>query len=319
MPIILTIQPDPRDFRSVLAHLAATLDHFILLAPTADAIDAPSNQILTAHNSAFFPLGTIFNLTPAGVLIPKQDPAILFEKFTPESDRKIPPKLGRPRYALRKGRGVWYLIFDYGEAVIRHEQGMFYVVWLLYHPYADPIHALDLMAKVPEIYRQQRAITELPHPTSGDIVQLPSDSRLQQRSLALDDREAMRRHRKQQLELKAELESGKLHGKAKEEAAEKYEQLTNWLYENALRSKDGAHRAAESVRKSIKRVHSDLAATVDPDGAPNPVLRAFADHIDKYILAPSTRRARTGRGATTWEYDPPPGVTWYSTPNATRS
>src|SRR5262245_53439630 len=55
-------------------------------------------------------------------------------------------------HSLRKGLGFWTITFNGQDAIVKHERGIFYVAWLLTHPPQHPIHALDLMAKIPEIY-----------------------------------------------------------------------------------------------------------------------------------------------------------------------
>ena len=98
----------------------------------------------------------------------------------------------KPRYSIRKGFGVWHLVFDGKEAILKHERGIFYVAYLLTHPPEQPIHALDLMAKIPEIYRQQLGLAEMVDPATGKMVTMASHARLQERSLALDDVKALR-------------------------------------------------------------------------------------------------------------------------------
>jgi hypothetical protein len=78
----------------------------------------------------------------------------------------------------------------------------------------------------------------------------------------------------------------------------------------------GAQRAVDTVRKAIRRFHHGLSQAVNTDGNPHPVLRPFADHLQKHLLSPSARysgpgitSAKTGfPGCLT--YEPPPGVSW---------
>src|SRR5207244_7707195 len=85
-----------------------------------------------------------------------------------------------------KGHGVWKLTFDGQEAEMKHEQGIFYVAWLLANPPSQPIHALDLAAKIPGIYRQHLGLTEIIDPATGKAASLQSHARLQERNLGLD-------------------------------------------------------------------------------------------------------------------------------------
>ncbi len=183
---------------------------------------------------------------------------------------------------------------------------MFYVAWLLYHPPDHPIHAIDLAAKVPEIYRQQLGLPTLVDPFTGKTVQLQSDARLQERSLALDDREAIRRLFKKQQELEAILDSDASEPE-KAEALRDLEQIYQFQKHHARRTTDTATRTVRSVRRAITRLQHHLQATTDVTGQPNPALRAFANHIQRQILIPSARHtAHPG----CFTYEPPPDIHW---------
>src|SRR5437868_7119258 len=65
------------------------------------------------------------------------------------------------RYVICKGSGFWQITFDGETAVIKHERGMFYVGYLLLHPFETSIHAVDLMSKIPEMYRKQLGLGEI--------------------------------------------------------------------------------------------------------------------------------------------------------------
>src|SRR5207249_3992091 len=111
------------------------------------------------------------------------------------------------RYSLRKGHGFWTLTFDGQQTVLKHEKGILYVSWLLHNPPEHPIHAVDLMAKIPEIYRHQLGIAQLSDPITGKSAPLSSDARIQERSLALDDAQTMRALLRKEKELEAILDS----------------------------------------------------------------------------------------------------------------
>jgi hypothetical protein len=63
-------------------------------------------------------------------------------------------------------------------------------------------------------------------------------------------------------------------------------------------------------------LHDRLASSKDGDGRPHPVFRAFAEHLEKHLLIPSSRYsgrkgARTVAGvAGCFTYEPPDGVAW---------
>src|ERR1043166_497323 len=78
-----------------------------------------------------------------------------------------PPTTPAPRYAIRKGLGVWKLIFDGQETELGHERGIFYVAHLLTNPPQHPIHALALIAKIPELYRNQLGLQQIADPATA--------------------------------------------------------------------------------------------------------------------------------------------------------
>jgi hypothetical protein len=192
-------------------------------------------------------------------------------------------------FALRKGLGFWELTFDSRHADIKHERGIFYVAWLLTHRPPHPIHALDLISKIPEIYRHQLGLTHITDPGTGKQATLESGARFQERSLSLDDAESLRALFRKQKELEAILDDESESEPAKHEALLELEAIAEFLKQYGRRTQTNAQRAADSVRKSITRFHHHLAGAKDADGNPHPVLVPFADHIEKCILIPSRR------------------------------
>lgn len=90
IPVILTIQTDRVAFRQVVSALAARLrGPFLLIAPTADFMDAPSKDVLTGACAAFLPLDPSLVLTPQGTLRATRDPEALLAAIKP--DEKEPP------------------------------------------------------------------------------------------------------------------------------------------------------------------------------------------------------------------------------------
>ena len=221
-----------------------------------------------------------------------------------------------PRYSLRKGRGAWTIIFNGQSAPMKHEKGLLYVAWLLTHPSAEPIHALDLAAQVPSIYRQQLGITSILDDKTGKAVTLETTARLQERSPALDDLEAARRLYKKQQELERILEDDSATKPEKAEALSELEHLYEFQRQHAMRGKGNAEKLVRAVRVAVTRLHTNLAKATDATGQPHPVLRPFADHLAKYLITPSARYngrmgARTRAGvAGRFTYEPPEGVTW---------
>jgi hypothetical protein len=328
IPAILTIHWDSNSFRRTVAELVARLGKpFILFSPTSCHMDAASLELLHHARAAFFPLDSNLTINPDGTLAPTTPPPELFAPVRPQpSTLNHPPAIAlptarqpsttpRPRYALVKGLGVWHLIFDGQEADIRHGKAIFYVAWLLYNPPEHPIHALDLIAKIPEIYRQQLGLPTIFDHTTGQPVPLERHARLQERSLALDDREALRRLYRKEKELETILDSDASEPE-KAEALRELEAIAQFQSQHIRGTQAATQRVARSVRMALKRLHHNLAAALDETGQPHPALRPFATHIQKYILLPSARysghggpNARTGL-AGCFTYEPPPGTTW---------
>ena len=318
VPVILTMQTNHQDFRTVASELGFRQGRpYILFAPTT-ALQTTVSQELIAHaKAALFTLDSTLTLRANGTIASTRDPAELFAQFTPEPEKRpthsAPPK---PRYALRKGLGVWHLVFDYQEADIRHEKGIFYVAWLLYNPPEHPIHALDLAAKVPEIYRQQLGLPPLVDPVTGKATVLPSTARIQERSLALDDAQAMRRLYRKEKELEAILDADDATEPEKAEALRELEEIVEFQRHHASRTTDAAQKAVWAVRNAIRRFHQNLLSATSPNGDPHPVLRQFANHLQTNLLLASARfsgpNARRARGPTagSFTYEPPATLTW---------
>jgi hypothetical protein len=235
-----------------------------------------------------------------------------------EGTKRTKRTLGMERgaeYALRKGLGCWDLWFEGQHAVVRHEQGIFYVAWLLMHP-GETIHALDLAAKIPEIYRKQLGLAAIVEGTAESASSLPSHARLQERSLALDDAEAMRALLRKEKELEAVLEDESESEPVKQEALRELEAIAQFQREHGRRSKDSARRAADAVRRAIRRLHQRLDSALDRDGSPHTVLRPFAAHLREHLIIPSARycgpAAKRARGplAGCFTYESPAGVVW---------
>jgi hypothetical protein len=297
VPVILTIQNEYDELRSVIAELGMRLHQkpFILLAPTTNLLTATSQELLADAHAGFFGLDSILTLSENGTLLPKRAPGEIFAAFSPASSLSISHSaLCTPKYALRKSLGVWHLIFDGKQAYLRHERGLFYVAWLLYNPPEQPIHAIDLMAKIPEFYRKQLGLTSIADPVTGKAAPLLSGARIQERSLALDDRQTMRALFHKEKELEAILDSDDESEPVKAEALRELEQIAEFQRQHGRGSRDSARRAAHAVRSAIVRFHEHLHGAVGQDGGPHPVLRCFAEHINKHILIPSARYAGHG-------------------------
>ncbi len=203
-------------------------------------------------------------------------------------------------YALRRGLGFWQLTFEDRQAVFKHELGALYVACLLLDPPREPIHAVALALKARE--------------RSGDAA--GAGEIVQQRSLGLEDAEAVRALWRRQRELERVLEDDDQIEPVKAEALRELEEVTEFLRKSPWRSRGGAERCVRAVTAAIKRLQARLARAVDATGRPHPVLQGFARHLYEHLLVPSGRGRSYARGWAAAEYpgcftyEPPPGVVW---------
>lgn len=312
LPVILTIRHDRDAFRQAVTALAAHLrGRFILFAPTADFMDAPARQLLAASNVVFLPLAATVRLSATGLLTTLKTFPELLE--TQGRSPAVPPP---PRFALIKGRSSWTLTFDGKTTPVRHEKGIFYVAYLLQNPPREPIHALDLAVKVPEIYRKQLGVAAATDQTTGETVPLDRHARIQERSLGLDALESAKAVWKAQQKWEAVLDDEHATEPEQAEALRKLEEIAQFQRRYAEHSKSNADNLVRAVRRAITRFYDGALQALDKDGKPHPVLTPFAEHLHEHLLKPSARfsgryrsRSRTGV-AGCFTYEPPPGVTW---------
>jgi hypothetical protein len=211
------------------------------------------------------------------------------------------------RYSIRRGLRIWHVTFDAQVTDIHHERGMFYAAELLLNPPEQPIHAIELIAKIPEFHRKQLGLTQICDPSSGKVLPVLSGSRMQQRSLSIDDAQAVRALLRKQKELETILDSDGASEPEKAEALRELEPLYQFLRTHSSRTRDSAQNAADTVRTALWRLQRRLSNAVDTNGQPHPVLRPFGEHLLRFILLPSARQA-----AGCFTYEPPPGVFWVS-------
>jgi hypothetical protein len=207
-------------------------------------------------------------------------------------------KIKNQKYSLKRGLGFWELTFKGEHAILKHEQGLAYVSYLLTHP-NEPIHGLALALKI-------RALR------NGE----PADSAqvIQERALALDDAEAARSLFRKQRALEELVEDELQSDQAKAYAYRDLEAIYAFQKKNLSRTTSVAQKASHSVGMAIKRLQQRLAKAVNADGTPNKVLRRFAAHIKQYILIPSGRGNHGGMRVQGcggfFNYELPPTVVW---------
>jgi hypothetical protein len=274
---------------------AATPPISHLPSPTAGPIPAPS------------PLSSL--------LSPARSPVV--RSLPPGSPAPSPfSLLPSPSYSLRSDLGFWQLTFEGQFAIIKHERGLLFVAYLLLNPPEHPTHATDLIARIPELCRQQHGLTQIVDPATGLPIQLDSGAHLQQASLGHDDAELTRALLKEEKKLYALIDDPEEIEPVKAEALRRLEELAAFQKQHSRRSVNTAQQLVRTIRQAISRLYLHLAAATDRQGNPHPVLRPFAEHINNYLIKPSARfassgspHARTGL-AGCFTYEPPQGVIW---------
>jgi len=229
---------------------------------------------------------------------------------------------GRSRYIFRRRRGLWLVVFDGEEAQFKHEKGAEYVTRLLAE--RGPFHALDLASKASgggaggAVSSSPGRVNRTNRPREAASLKevLDVGGTVQERSAALDEREAREALMEQRRRLEAVANDEKAPVLKRAAARLDLEAIAKFLRSEPRRPTDEAQRAVRAVRMAIKRFHRNLLAAVDERGRPDRVLAAFADHLEKHLLVPSARysgaRAREARGemAGNFVYERPEGISW---------
>jgi len=237
--------------------------------------------------------------------------------ITPSLHHSTTPTLqSAPRYALRRGLGFWDLTFAGQHATLKHEQGIFYVAFLLNNPPQQPLHGMALAVEVTATYGDCPVATEILDPATGRTVVVGKHARIEERSLALDDAEAAAALRSKQRQLEAILDDENQIEPVKAEALRDLEAIYAYQRKGQPRIYDITQKAVRSVRTAIQRFHQRLVQEAEAQGHLDTVLGPFAAHLKQYLLIPSARysgrdRARAREGlAGCFTYEPPPGVMW---------
>jgi hypothetical protein len=196
------------------------------------------------------------------------------------------------RYELREEFGGWRLVFDGRERLLGHTKGLAYVAVLLVDRPGEAIHA-----------------TELANRAFGDAV-------VEQRNLAADDREAARRMAETRRKCQAVIDDPGASEVERQEARGELDGIVEWARSQVRGTEGNEQRQVRAIRQAIRRLLWRLRAARDGEGAPDAVLRAFGEHLERYLCQPSGRRARDGALrvraglAGRFIYEAPEGVRW---------
>jgi len=90
LPIVLSIQHEPDEFRSALTELAVRLrEGFVVLAPTSRWFDVRSKELLASAKAGFFDLESHVALLPGGKLDARRSAGELFAGHLPEKKELV--------------------------------------------------------------------------------------------------------------------------------------------------------------------------------------------------------------------------------------
>ena len=123
----------------------------------------------------------------------------------------------------------------------------------------------------------------IPDPITGKPSPLPAHARIQERSLALDDVQALRALTRKERELEAILDDDDQSEPVKAEALRELEDIAAFLKQHSGRTATNAQRAVRAVRRAITRFHQSLTTTLNRNGSSHPVLHPFAAHLNQYL------------------------------------
>jgi len=200
--------------------------------------------------------------------------------------------LPSPRYLLRRGAGLWRVVFDGMEGEIKFGRGISLVAYLLFNPPLGGLHG-----------------TELAKLAFGHEVVLEA-------SLGADGDSTLQLIREKAIECMAVLRDRSASAIENAEAKEELEQLADALKMTGANSEGGADKQVRAVRRAIDRLIDNLREAKDRKDDPNLALRAFGEHLHKYLWIPSARfsgnrHSRTRAGvAGTFTYERPDGIMW---------
>ncbi len=148
VPVFLTIQTEPEDLRGAIAELVARLqDRFILLAPTANHLNATCRELLSHAKAAFFPLDSTVHFTEHATFRPAKAPGELFAQFNPQPEASVAQDTARKAMAIIRA-------LDFGPPPTP------LTVFRLYCLQGLSVHriALELDSSPPTISRRLKAI-----------------------------------------------------------------------------------------------------------------------------------------------------------------
>jgi hypothetical protein len=178
------------------------------------------------------------------------------------------------------------------------------------------VKKLNLAAKYSSPRSPGGSDIEIYDPATGHYEPLSSLEPVHEGALAADDLEARRTYQARARELRETIGDPTESERAKVAAREELKAITAHLRRDSRPVRDPTKAAADAVRIGIHRFLRNLVGRGDTVASPLRVRQAFAKHLERYLLVPSSRYAAPGvrkaRGELTGclLYDPPAETRW---------
>jgi len=188
------------------------------------------------------------------------------------------------RFLIQRGVNTWRVVFDGVELPgLGKDRGMFFVAYLAGKAGDDPIHALDLEAKVSRFYRKDCGLPEIVNPEGEEPVTVNADAVLQEYDLNRDNGRLAELMRIEERNAVATIENQKASRAAKAEALKKVQAIREYRVNHFGKNSSPANDAAKRVRTAIDRL-LDALSDMKPGGAKEArAVSAFADFIRQNI------------------------------------
>ncbi len=297
VPVVMGLAESDGRFRAMVAELVARLRKpFVLVTPTSRSLDGNTQTLLTSGQAEFLDLQSHLTMSADGSLVASEAAMEVLARMGRPAALNIPPRVTpaepKPQYLLRKGQGVWRLVFDGQGGEIDDGRGIALVAHLLFNPPSGGLHGTELASLV----FCHSVVVEASLGADGDSTRKVIQQKARECWATLNNPAS------------SELD--------KDEARDELEELARALNVTRSDSEGNADRQVRAVRRSIDRLIEKLRGATDRSKNPQAALRAFGEHLHKYLWTPSSRfsgdrrsRARA-KVAGRFTYEPPDGVQW---------
>ncbi len=223
------------------------------------------------------------------------------------------------RHSIRRGVNTWNVVFDGIELPgIGKDRGMFYVAYLAEHAGAEPMHALELEAKVAKYYSKDCAEAVVRDAKGGEEIAVDVDAVLQERDLNLDNDRMAALLKQEERKAIATLESRSASMAAKLDATRVVEAVRVYRMGRFGVNSSPANDAAKRVRTAIARLVDALQGMTYVSAEQGRALKGFAEFVEKHVrqasanLWPKTglRQRGSGRKPGHFVCEKVPGIEW---------